>query len=109
MSLALIGAINGGVIGLVVGAGLGFFHYPNFNGMYTERQRMRYANNGAVIYMTAFGGGIGGCIGGAISGFNSSIIMNDSGISGGLTGGAFGGFLGSTGSILIDYSKNENM
>jgi hypothetical protein len=102
---AIIGAVNGGIIGLVVGAGLGLLHYPILSGMYTEHQRMLYDDNGGVIFITGIGGGIGGCIGGAISGFNSSIIMNDSGISGGLTGGALGGFVGSVGSIIIDSNK----
>ena len=105
MSSAIVGAINGGVIGLLVGTGLGLFHYPLFNGMYTERQRTIYTNNGAVIYMTAIGGGIGGCIGGAISGFQSSFTMNDGGVFGGLTGGTLGSFVGSTSSILIDSNK----
>ena len=102
---AIVGTINGGVIGLLVGSGLGLFHYPFFNGMYTERQRARYNNNGAVLFLTGIGGGICGCIGGAIGGFNSSIIMNDGGAMGGFTGGALGGFTGGAGAIIIDSNK----
>lgn len=108
MSSAIIGAVNGGAIGLVVGAGLGFFHFVFLSEMYPERQRKLYKNNGAVIYMTAFGGGIGGCIGGAITGFNSSIIMNDSGVLGGLAGGSIGSLIGSATAIIIDSNKPSN-
>jgi hypothetical protein len=107
MPSATMGAVNGGIIGLLVGTGLGLFHYPVFNKIYTDRQRMLYDNNGAVILLTGFGGGICGCIGGAVGGFHSATTMNDGGVLGGLAGGAFGGVAGGVGSIILD-SRNTS-
>jgi hypothetical protein len=102
MTNPIVGAINGGTIGLLVGAGLGLVHYTIFNGIYTDHQRKLYDNNGAVIILTGIGGGIGGCITGTIGGFHSAIVINDGGLMGGLTGGAVGGVAGGVGSILFD-------
>jgi hypothetical protein len=108
MTNPIVGAINGGIIGMITGAGLGFVHYPFFNKLYTERQRMLYDNNGAVIFLTGIGGGFGGCIAGAIGGFHSADHMNDWGVVGGLAGGTIGGLVGSASSIVLDSRNASN-
>jgi hypothetical protein len=108
MTNPIVGAINGGIIGLLVGASVGFLNYPMFSKAYPMHMRRLYENNGAVLYMTAMGGGIGGCISGAINGFNSELIMNDNGVTGGLSGGIIGGLAGGTGTLLYDSIKTSN-
>ncbi len=108
MTNPIVGAINGGIIGMITGAGLGFVHYPYFGKFYTEKQRMMYDNNGAVIFLTGIGGGMGGCIAGAIGGFHSATTMNDGGVVGGLAGGTIGGLVGSASSIVLDSRKASN-
>ena len=107
MTNPIVGAINGGIIGMITGAGSGFLHYPIFCEIYPTHVRRLYDKNGGVMFMTALGGGIGGCIGGAIGGFHSARNMNDGGVLGGLTGGAICGVAGSIGIIISDSNKNK--